>query len=110
MVIVNHVVVGQGVGRREDQATGPVGVGAVIPYDAAIGRGGRAVDLNPSGMVVVKGGVCNQRAVGRLPNINAVIRIIRGAVIMSGDADKLIVSRARHCDAMVLGVFDFHIL
>ena len=110
MVVVNHIVIGQGVGRGEDQAAGPVGVGAGIAHDATIRWGGRAVDHQPGGMVVVDSGVGNQRAMSCFTDIDAVIRVVGGAVIMHREPDKLIVRRAGHQDAMVLGVFDFHIL
>ena len=110
MVVVNHIVVGQGVGGPEHYPAGPVRVDAVIAYEAAIGQGGRTVDLNPGGMVVVNGGVSNHRAMGRLPNRNAIIGVVGGAVIMGGDVDQLIVSRVDHRNAVVLGVFDFCVL
>ena len=47
---------------------------------------------------------------GRLTDINAVIRVVRSAVIVDREPDKFIVSRADHQEAVVLGVFDFHVL
>src|SRR5947207_1640601 len=110
MVVVDHVVVSQGVGRGEEQATGPVGVGAVVAYDTAIGRGSRVVDQNPGGLAVVHDGVGKQGAMGCFTDINAVIRVVGSAVIMYREPDKLIVRRARDQEAVVLGVFDFHVL
>ena len=110
MVVVHQIVVHQGISRPEDQPAGPVGGDAVIAHDAAIRQGGRTVEVNPIGVVVVKERVSNQRAMGRFPDINAVIQVVGAAVVMHREAEQLIVGRANHKDALPLGIFDLDIL
>src|SRR5207247_3984678 len=74
------------------------------------GMESRHVDQNPSGMVVVYDGVGNQGGMGCFTYISAVIRVVGSSVIMYREPDKLIIRRARDQEAVVLGVFDFHVL